>query len=422
MIARANASRQSRTPAVWLVNLFCGVGASPTGVLLDSLAQALERRGWRVEVVTGSVGYNGGARNASLRFRGKVHRLYSGPLDSRGVWGRLLSWLGFYLATAVFAFTRRLPDQVVLMTTPPFLHALFAFRNYFARRKATLVLWNQDTYPEVLASVGLLGAKSFVYRGLLALESWGAQRVHRTVVLDECMSQRLRQHGATDIRIIPNWEIGDLPRAPSVPLAEQISAWKKQWRYLVLYTGNYGWGHNLEGLWRYLRQHPRQRTFFFLFVGGGEKWSTVQRLQEEGLECLRTHPYVPREQVHALIEQADFGLAALESACTGLMSPSKIHGYLARGKPLLYVGPAHSNIAEALDGYGCGVRLEDDASAWERLEAAVAAEDFQYAALAQNAVRAFAQRYNEEVGTAEFIELLTADHTLTEARPPGAPP
>jgi glycosyltransferase involved in cell wall biosynthesis len=395
---------------VWLVNLFFGSGGTaPTGTLVESLAVALERSGFRAEVLTGKVGYNAPVLATSSRFQGKVHRLYSGPLDARGVGGRLLSWLAFYLALALFAFTRRLPDQVVLLTTPPFLHALFAFRNLFTRRKAVLLLWNQDTYPEVLAAVGLLRTRSLFYRWLLAVQCWGVRRTHTVVVLDRPMRQRLEQQGARRIRIIPNWISCPDTRAPAEhPLLQQLVVLSAPFRYTVLYMGNYGWGHNLEGLWRYLRRQSGQRTFFFLFVGGGEKWADVQRLQREHpYECLAVHSYIPRELVAPLIAQAHFGLVALERACAGLLSPSKIHDYLAGGKPLIYVGPGESNVAEALDQFACGFRLdEEDSEGWERLQAELEAADFRYEDLSANAARAFACRYNEEAGTAELVRLL----------------
>jgi hypothetical protein len=406
----------AKRPHVWLVNLFFGAGPAPTGVLLESVAAELHRRGWRVEVVTGRTRYNTGAAAAARRFAGAVHRLYCGPAQARGLLGRLLSWAGFYLAVAWFAFTRRPPDKVLILTTPPFLHALFVLRNLLAHRKAELTLWNQDTYPEVLAAVGLLRPSSLLYRALLALQGWGASRVARAIVLDGAMQERLRGHGAGDVRIVPNWE-AEGNAAPSagrqvgVPadaaLVERLRRLRESYRYLVLYTGNYGWGHNLEVVWEYLRREPRQRVFAFAFVGGGEKWPLLGRLRQEyKLECLEVADYVPREQVAALLREADFGLVALERTCLGLMSPSKIHGYLACGKPLLYVGPPGSNVAEALDGYRCGLRVEEnDLAGWYDCVSAVSADTFDYAALSRNALAA-SGRHREDVGVSAVLDCL----------------
>jgi glycosyltransferase involved in cell wall biosynthesis len=398
-----------RRPTLWAINLFFGVGTSPTGVLLDSAARALADHGWHVEVITGRASYGDTVRTGQ-RFTGPVHRLYAGPRQPRGVLGRFLSWAAFYLGVAFFAFSRRLPDKVLIMTTPPFLHALFALRNLLARRKAQLILWNQDTYPDVLAAVGLLSPSSWLYRRLLDLERWGAGRVDRVLVLDEGMKARLEQHGGRNLHILPNWEIdlgAEIPAAESA-LLRRLRAARRTYRYLVLYTGNYGWGHNLQIVWDHLRRHPRQATLYFQFVGGGEKWSEVVQVKQQlGLECLDVAPYLPKAEVMALVREADFGLVALERSCVGLMSPSKIHSYLLSGKPLLYVGPPGSNVAEAIGHYGCGLRIDEhDPAAWDRCIEKIAAANFNYALLAKNAARAAANRYHEMVGTRDLVALV----------------
>jgi glycosyltransferase involved in cell wall biosynthesis len=42
------------------------------------------------------------------------------------------------------------------------------------------------------------------------------------------------------------------------------------------------------------------------------------------------------------------------------MSPSKLHGSLGMGTPIVYVGPDGSNVSEAIDAYDCGVSIRTD--------------------------------------------------------------
>src|SRR5262249_5035780 len=160
------------------------------------------------------------------------------------------------------------------------------------------------------------------------------------------MGEILRGHGAREVYVVPNWEAETPDEEPGAPdeMDEVVRAARSRYRYLVLYTGNYGWGHDLSALAEYLRARPAPRGFFFLVVGGGEKWRELERWNQEGVAGLAVRPYVPKARAARLIGQADFGLVALERSCVGLMSPSKIHGYLVRGKPLLYLGAAGSNV------------------------------------------------------------------------------
>jgi hypothetical protein len=234
--------------------------------------------------------------------------------------------------------------------------------------------------------------------------------MNKVAVLDGAMKAILENHGGKSVHAIPNWEI-DLPDSgePLDPrLIESIHEARAHFRYLVLYTGNYGWGHDLTILFDHLRSHPDQRTFFFLFVGGGEKWPQLLEFKaQSGLECLAIFPYIPKTQMQALIKQADFGLVTLDRSCVGLMSPSKIHGYLLQGKPLLYLGAEGSNVADAIAAYGCGMQIDErDCSSLtatlERIEQGLV----DLREMSRNARRAAEEQYIESVGVAAMMEFL----------------
>jgi hypothetical protein len=400
----------ARDKRIWLVNLFFGTGTAPTGALAEGAALGLQRGGYDVEVITGRAVYNASAVANGRRFVGAVHHLNLGPVNASGFFGRLWSWAAFYLATIGFVFSRRLPPRVLVMTTPPFLHGVFVVRNLLAGRPAELILWNQDTYPEVLASVGLVRGGSVLYRALAALERWMTSRVTKAIALDGAMARILTSHGSRRTTVIPNWAVpGDGDECePRDELAELIAAARKSHRYLVLYTGNYGWGHDLGALLCYVRDNARQRDFFFLFVGGGEKWTELVRFYDAHAPgCMAVRPYVANERYPALLRAADLGLVALEKDCVGLMSPSKIHGYLALGKPLLYLGPAGSNVAEAIERFGCGLRADEgDAVGLAELLRRVAAGEFDYAAACRNAARAGAARYSEPAAVRDILDFI----------------
>src|SRR5262249_19800473 len=157
--------------------------------------------------------------------------------------------------------------------------------------------WNQDTYPEVLASVGLLAPRSLTYRLCAAVQHWATARVDDVVALDRGMADLLRRQGARRVAVIPNWDADPTAAeaASGTALAEVLRKAKADFRYLVAYTGNYGWGHDLGALFEYLRARPGQRDFFFLFVGGGEKWPQLEAFRREHANgCMAVMGYAPR--------------------------------------------------------------------------------------------------------------------------------
>ena len=54
---------------------------------------------------------------------------------------------------------------------------------------------------------------------------------------------------------------------------------------------------------------------------------------------------------------ADCAMITLENYAAGVMSPSKLHSNLAMGLPILYIGPAKTNVDEAIERFGCGASL-----------------------------------------------------------------
>lgn len=397
-----------RGKRIWCINLFFGQGTAPTGVLLDSLARALARDVWSVEIITGRIGHNAVPIAKREPFPGRVHRLFSGPRRARGAVGRFLSWFAFTCAVVAHASTHRLPDEVIVLTTPPLLHAVFVLRTLLGHRPFRLTLWCQDTYPDILAAVGLVRPRSLIYRVLERMQHWATRRVDRVVVLDGAMRARLLAHGAKHVAVIPNWTAPAeaVTAGASREWADWLRRIRASHRYLIVYTGNYGWGHDLSAIFACLRERPGQRDFFFSFVGGGEKWAQLTALCQQLPRCTAIGPYVNESDLAAIVQAAHFGLVALEPACAGLMAPSKMHGYLARGKPVLYLGPAGSNVAEAIETFSCGLRFDpDDCRDVARGLDALLTPGFNYASLANNAETAYRRRYCEAAAHADFRAL-----------------
>lgn len=342
---------------VWLVNLFFGPGAAPTGVLLASLADELLRHEWRVEVLTGTAEYRSDFIASDSDFAGRIHH-FRCTSSGKSLRSKLRTWLTFYWKVAWFLLWHRLPDVVIVQTTPPFLHTLFAVRSLFAWRHPRIILWNQDTYPESLVGTGMMKSTSLIYRGLQWVAGWSARRIDHAVVLDGAMADRLRQQGVRQITLIPNWDLAPATVA-GIALPDEFRQMGNGYRYRIAYTGNLGRGHDLSPLWTYLRKYPTQTDFCILFVGEGDRTAELRDLvQREGWTCVKFWPYLPAAEFAALLHWADFGLVALDPSCLGLMSPSKMHAWLAAGKPVIYIGPVGSNVSETLDAFRCGFAVD----------------------------------------------------------------
>ncbi|MEQ1787834.1 MAG: glycosyltransferase, partial [Acidimicrobiales bacterium] len=129
-------------------------------------------------------------------------------------------------------------------------------------------------------------------------------------------------------------------------------------RTVVLYLGNTGVGHRFDTVLGAAEQLRDEAVF--VFVGGGARWVELgASVRASGLANVVFHPYVPKEETPAVMAGADVALITLDERALGVMSPSKLHANLAAGLPVLYVGPAGSNVDEAVTAHDAGRSLRE---------------------------------------------------------------
>lgn len=323
-----------------------------------------------------------------------------------------------------------MPDAIIVQTTPPFLHWIFALRCQLAWRRPKLILWNQDTYPEALIATEILSENSIAYRCLKWIAAWSGKRVTTAIALDGAMADRLRSQEIMDVRIIPNWDVippdakqtpipndsGPKPRAIAElrndtrgSLPSELVAAAKGYRYKIAYTGNLGFGHDLTPLWSFVTSNPNQTDFLFLFIGEGDRTRELKILVERnGWSCIMFWPYLPVADFSAFLNWADCGLVALELNCLGLMSPSKMHAWLGAGKPILYLGPEGSNVTETIRAFDCGFIVDPrDSHGFDRVAREILAESAILTEMGQRARQAWTERHTSAVGLGAWQQVLS---------------
>ena len=213
--------------------------------------------------------------------------------------------------------------------------------------------------PRSASASSRTGGRAATY--LRRLNRWLFRRVDVVVALDGAMAELLRtQYAVSDDRprfeVIPNWE--RLEQFPDKP----VEPWDGyRWlpvdgRTVVLYLGNTGIGH---GFGTVLDAATRLADeALFLFVGGGARWAELEReVAAGGLSNVVLRGYVPKDDTPAVMAGADVALITLDDRSLGVMSPSKLHGNLAAGLPVVYVGPEGSNVDEAIRRHDVGRSL-----------------------------------------------------------------
>ena len=216
---------------------------------------------------------------------------------------------------------------------------------------------SQFDRPEVAERLRAVDENGVIPRSLRRLNRWTMPKLDSVIALDGAMAALLVDGGAPSdrVHVIPNWERAALYTADTPTVWEGYRRLGLEHRFVVLYLGNVGLGHHLETV---LDAAPELADdgVTFLFVGGGPRWDELAE-RSARIDNVVLEPYVDKDRTPSVLAGAETSLICLEERALGVMSPSKVHGSLGMGVPVLYVGPNGSNVSEAIAAHGCGVEV-----------------------------------------------------------------
>ena len=282
------------------------------------------------------------------------HRILARSIDS----------VSFILLATLAAIRQRRFDAVICCTTPPFLG--LAGLLVTKLRGGALVLWMMDLYPDVAIAVQVIKEGSLRCRVLRALDRACLRRADAVVVLGQRMRDIvLRKAGELKrLEVISVWaddrEITAMPIEGS-PLR---AAWGLEGFFVIQYSGNFGLGHEGRTMFEARKSFRDAPNVRWLFVGGGRKRVFLDRfIQETSVGNVEVRPYQPRDVLSQTLAVGNAHLVSVDRQLAGMIVPSKFYGALAAGRPVLYVGPRATEIADTIEELQCGFVIQPGCAA-----------------------------------------------------------
>jgi glycosyltransferase involved in cell wall biosynthesis len=346
-------------PRLLFVNRFFHPDHSATSQLLSDLAFALAETGFDVEVITSRQRYDNPAAQlpASETVRGvRVHRVWTTRLGRQHLLPRALDYLTFYAAATLHLAARADRDTIIIAETDPPLMSVPAALAARLRR-ADLVNWIQDLFPEVAEALRVPGVP-WIAPVLKRLRNLSLRMARTNVVLGESMAERLRQAGVAPekVKVIPNWSLSESEPLPIGAPNPSRTEWGLDGKFVVGYSGNLGRAHDFETILDAAYRLRDRDDIRFLFVGDGAQRGRVeQRAAELGLSNIVFRPYQPLERLALSLAVPDVHLVSLKPEMEGLIVPSKLYAVLAAGRGVLYLGDTKGEIARLVTKEGCGM-------------------------------------------------------------------
>jgi colanic acid biosynthesis glycosyl transferase WcaI len=331
--------------------------------LYADLAEELQRRGWEVTVVTSNRLWRDphATLPAEEVWNGvQIHRVFRPPWDQARPIERLANsgWmLGAWLRR-----TRDLGsfDAIVIGSDPAFA-PLLGLGLRLQQPRAALVHWCFDLYPEILTAEGgravtLLGP---VARRLMGL---AYRRFDALVDLGPRMRERLAEYGAgaRQETAVP-WALTETDAPAPIDGAARAALFPRA-KLALFYSGTMGRAHDFQ-LFLRLARACRARSgdaVSICFAARGNRADELRRAIRPDDHNVTFAPFADEAALPARLAAADLHLVSLRADWAGVVVPSKFFASLAIGRPVIYVGPADSEIARWIAEHDLGLHLTHD--------------------------------------------------------------
>lgn len=417
----------ARPMRVLLLNQVFYPDVAATAQHADDLARHLVRHGHRVTAIASRSIY--GQKGAALPKREtvdgvEIRRVGKSLFGKAGILARVADFGLFYLAAGRAVLFGPRHDVVVCFTTPPFIALVGWLTRVFRRSK--FVYWVMDLYPDLPVACGVMKPRSPLTRFFEGVNRFCLRRADRAVVLGRCMQERVlaKKVPAEKVVHIGVWSDQNEVR----PIAREDNPYRKEWnlgdRFVVMYSGNFGIGHDVDTMCRAAEMLKNDDSIRFVFAGGGKKKETVEAfVKDRSLANCVLAPYQPREKLDASLSCADVHLATLLEGVEGIMVPCKLFGIMAAGRPCIFIGNPSSELSRVLAEHDAGltVRQGDAEGLVERIRA-LAADPGRARAMGDNARAALSNAYSRDNACEQWRNLLEEVTGLGSHEPAGQPP
>jgi colanic acid biosynthesis glycosyl transferase WcaI len=335
----------------------------PEAFRINDLVRGLKERGHEVTILTGKPNYPDGSFFSGYSFSSPIREDYEGvkvlrvPLVPRGSGsGRMLAlnYLSFVLFASLLGplLCRGMFDVIFVYEPSPVTVGLPALVMKKVK-KAPLMLWVQDLWPESLSAVGAVRSKRAL-RWVTRMVCYIYRGCDRILVTSRGFVPRVEAVGASPekVRYWPQWA-----EALYKPVEVEVGAPEREEMpegFRVVFAGNVGAAQSFETILAAAEKLKGYPGIHWIVFGDGRRRRWVEdRVRELGLEG---HVHLlgrrPPESMPRYFALADALLVTLKRGLIfSLTIPAKVQSYLACGRP----------VVAALDGEGALVIEESGA-------------------------------------------------------------
>jgi colanic acid biosynthesis glycosyl transferase WcaI len=393
---------------ILLLNLYYPPDTSATAKMAQSIVNALSLA-HDVTVLCGRPAYDPTERRAwrpcRTEIAGRVRIIRAGSTDFPRfkMKKRVLNYLSYAMLAIPLALF--VPcDAVVAMTDPPFQGIVGATVALLKRKPYVYNI--RDMYPDMALGGAILkpGKLAEIWE---KLHRWALRRATRVIVLGEDMRARIVAKGVDPARVLIVRDGTEIPPTNTPPAAadpEVVHAIRGNFSFVLVHAGNLGF----YGAWNTLvtaARHLASEGVSLVFVGDGAQRSQVEALAS-GASNVRFLEFFPASKIPSVLAAADVHVITVKRGLEGVVSPSKMYGILAAGKPIVAVAPGETDVVSLGVQQGFAVAADADRPLEVVSAVRALASDPNKLKTMGEAARAAAPEYDRVKEMKKFVEII----------------
>jgi glycosyltransferase involved in cell wall biosynthesis len=338
----------------------------PENFRINDLVADMVKRGHQVTVLTGLPNYPSGEifseySNDSARFSNyhgaEIVRVPMMP-RRRGGLRLVLNYLSFAISASLLGpwKLRKLKFDVILAYEPsPITVGLPAV---LMRRikKAPLVFWVLDLWPETLQAIGVVKSP-FILRAVGQIVRYIYLRCDLILAQSRSFIPQIQKYAGKQSRIVyfPSWAESVFGRQvvePALEIAYQANDFN------IMFAGNIGYAQDFPSILSAAENLKTHSQIKWLIVGDGRmaQWVADEVKRRDLQDCVIMLGRYPVERMPSFYIHADALLVSLKDEPIFSMTiPGKLQSYLAAGIPVLAMlnGEGASVVERSNAGFSC---------------------------------------------------------------------
>lgn len=291
---------------------------------------------------------------------GGVNIFRSPRYDSGSIRTKLVSWLNFYFFVQKWARkSKQLKyDLIFTISNPP----LNAFSGVKLKKQfdAPLCYMNWDIYPESIEVVFRNPVIRFVCRIWTILNDICYPKIDQIITIGDIMAESINKSmkKSLEIKVLPIASNTDLIRpikAKSNPF-RQAYGWQD--KFIVLYSGNMGMGHNMKIILDAAKQLCSYSEIHFVLIGEGTQYNFVKdMIRDNALSNVTLLPWQPDEMFKYSVACGDVAVVSEDIEQAQLFIPSKVFNFMAAGEAIIGLCSEHDDLQRLIDNNDIGIKV-----------------------------------------------------------------